>query len=259
MLLTGLGGDDVWYANGVLRDFVRHGRLIPALVDAFRCSEGLSGARRLLDAGWGLLPPATAVRIAQRLSRNAAGPPEWLGPTLREAHAGADDRIEILDLDWPSHLVCSLWTQLTLAQTGMIIDATVEYGLDDAIEVRAPCLDVRLVEHILTIPWQQRQPRGHFRRTARDALGASLPAVFADRVGQQGWGTVWEATALRVIPALAPIIERGPWLSAPFIDRGIARAMWRDVLDSGAGAAPESCLIVPEIGALEAWLRGFFL
>jgi len=258
VLLTGIGGDDVWFAHGVLRDFVRHGRLITAVGDAFRGSQGLGGVRRLLDAGWGLLPPATAARLAGRLSPRPA-PPEWLGPALRAAYAVADDPPEILDVDWPSHLYHSLWAQLTHPQASAVIEAMVEHGLDDAIEVRAPCLDVRLIDHMLSIPWQQRQPRGHFRRTGRDALGPMLPPVFRGRSGQQGWGAVVEAAALRVIPALAPFIDSGPWLSAPFIDRGIARAMLRDLLANGTRTAPETCLIVPEIGALEAWLRDLFL
>jgi hypothetical protein len=68
-----------------------------------------------------------------------------------------------------------------------------------------------------------------------------------------------EATARRVIPALAPLIDGDSWSSEPFIDRGIARAILRDVMERGDQAAPGSCLLIPEFAALEAWLRGFLL
>lgn len=257
VLITGLGGDDVWHATGVLRDFFRHGRLVPALVDAFH--PGLSGVRRAFDAALGVFPPAVAARIAHRLANRRAPPPEWLGPVLRDAYGPFHDSLEVLDVPWPSHMVCSIWTHLSLPQAAAVAEATMEHGLDDGIEVRAPCLDVRLIQHMLSIPWEQRRPRGHFRRTARDALGPTLPELFRGRIRQSSWTPVWEAAARRVIPALEPFIESGPWLSAPFLDRGIARAMFRDVLDRGADAAPESCLLVPEFAALEAWLRELLL
>jgi hypothetical protein len=139
-----------------------------------------------------------------------------------------------------------------------VFDAMVEYGTNVGVEVRIPYADVRLIEAVLAIPWWQRDPRGHHRRTGRDALGPLLPREFAERVGQQAATDIWRATALRRAASLAPFFDAGPWLSAPYVDRGVARAMLRDVLTRGTGAAPENAILVGEFAALEAWLRKLF-
>jgi hypothetical protein len=131
----------------------------------------------------------------------------------------------------------------------------VEYGTDAGIEVRMPHGDVRLVEQVLSMPWWQRDPKGHHRRTGRDALGPLLPAVFEERVGQRPATDVWRATFARRAAATASLIETTPWLSAPYVDRGIARSMLRDVLSRGDAAPPDSAVLVGEFAALEAWLR----
>lgn len=259
VLLSGLVGDDIWYAAGVLRDFFRHGRWISLLRSLILSGSGFAAAQRGLNALTGILSPVTAVRLATKGIGLPPAPSEWLGPALREIYRGGAMPIDLPDVVWPSHMVCSIWAQLTMAQATAVIESVVEHALDDGIELRAPCADIRLIEHVLRIPWHQREPRGHFRRTARDALGSLLPPEFAARRGQQPWTAVWHANARRTVSGIAPIIERGGWRSAPFIDRGIARAMLRVAIAGGGASVPETCLLVSEFGALEAWLRELLL
>lgn len=254
VLLGGLLGDDVWYAAGVLRDLVRHGRLVHLLRNLYLTNSIPVAIRRLVDAGLGVVSPAMAHRIADRHRR--AAPPEWLGPALRHLRPAPSPRFDIRRVEWPSHLLCSIWARLTDPRSCLVVESTVEYGSEEGIEVRAPHADIRLVEYVLTIPWEQREPLGHFRRTGRDALGPLLPPEFSTRVGQKPWTSVWRATARRATQALVPFIDTGPWLSAPYVDRGIARGMLRDVVARGVDSAPQNWLHVLEFGTLEAWLRG---
>jgi hypothetical protein len=213
--------------------------------------------RRFVDAALGLLAPAVAYRLGQPLLRSRATPPEWLGPALRaiDSEPVRKTASDLPIADSTSHLLLGLWAALTSANAGRVVDFFVEYGMDDGIEVRAPYADVRLAEAVLRIPWRHREPRGHHRRTGRDALGAILPEVFSARIGQQPWTEVWAANARRRASMVAPLIQRGPWLSEPFVDRGIARAMLQEVLEGRDKDRPQVSILVSDFGALEAWIR----
>ena len=136
-----------------------------------------------------------------------------------------------------------------------MVDAFVEHGTRGGLEIRAPHADLRLVEFVFGIPWQQRLPAGHLRRTGRDALGPLLPAAFSGRTAQRPWTEVVAATARATVKTMTRFMETGPWLSEPFVDRGIARAMFRDLLANGTRAAADSQRWALSFGALEAWLR----
>ena len=260
VLIIGLLGDAVWHATGVLRDFVRHGRW-GAVARNFLITGRQGGAlRRLVDTALGILPPAPAARVAHALFQRRTPPPEWLGPALRERRPSgrrSPDRPKT-EVQSSFHLQSSVWAMLMNPASIFVTDAMVEYGRNVGVEVRIPYADVRLIEAVLAIPWWQREPRGHHRRTGRDALGPLLPREFDKRVGQQAATDIWNATALRRTASLAPFFDAGPWLSGPYVDRGIARAMLRDVLMQGPRAAPENAILVGEFAALEAWLRELF-
>jgi asparagine synthase (glutamine-hydrolysing) len=254
VLISGVLGDGIWHATGVLRDMVRHGRWVAAAFEVLR--RGVPGAySRAVDAALGLLPPALAARGARRLLEAPPPPPEWLGPELRSIYGRR--RLPEMEAgnDWPSHLVRGVWTRLTGAGAGRLVEAFVEYATDEGVELRAPYADVRLAEAVLRIPWRQRAPQGHYRRTGRDALGPTLPPVFAQRIAQQSWVEVWAANARRSARNVAPLIQGGPWVSAPYVDRGIARAMLQDVLAGQDRDRPQVPILVLDFGMLEAWLR----
>jgi asparagine synthase (glutamine-hydrolysing) len=259
VLLSGFLGDETWYAANVLRDFIRHGRFHVAARHVHRAGLGYSGVRPLVDACLGILPPEAAVRVARWLGQRSTSPARWMGPALRTLSRGVQDWPEPTQVDWPSHVICALWARLTSPATASVLDGTVEYGMEEGIEVRLPHADVRLIETVMSVPWDQRDPRGHHRRLGREALGPLLPPEFSSRRGQQPWTAVWRATTRRALPAIAPYIRRGPWLSERFVDRPIARAMFEASLSGGPDADPDGVTLVTELGALEAWLRGLFL
>ena len=77
---------------------------------------------------------------------------------------------------------------------------------------------------------------------------------FAERRGQAPWTEVWAANAKRSARGIAPFIESGGWLSAPFVDRAIARMYLARVLTETPPPL-ELCRLVLQFGELEAWLR----
>jgi asparagine synthase (glutamine-hydrolysing) len=255
VLVSGFMGDEVWWAGGVLRDFVRRGRLNAVSRHVLGAGLGLSALRHALDWGLGIFPPATASRLAKRLERGSAPPPKWLGPRLLEIYPPEPELFDPPPVEWSSHLLSASWARLTEPRTGALMEAMTGYAVEDGIEMRLPHADVRLVEFILRIPWTQREPRGHHRRTGRDALGPLLPDEFSARRVQKPWTSVWNETLHRVICGLAPFFRSGPWTSAPFVDRGIARAMFETAVSDGPSAGMESLWTVAAFGALEAWLR----
>ncbi|HMF40021.1 MAG TPA: asparagine synthase-related protein [Polyangia bacterium] len=257
VLLTGYIGDDVWYARGVLRDLARHGRWWRVVSNIIQRGVDPSTPGRLFDAALGVFPPGLAQRLAERVFSGLPPPPGWMGPALLEIQRsiGHPAARQIPGVEWQSHVVHGVWAQLTDPVVAMVLESANEEGLEEGIEVRTPFTDVRLIEHMLMIPWQQRDPRGHHRRTGRDALGALLPPEFATRIGQQSWADVWAVTSRRTAKTLAPFIVEGPWLSAPFVDRGVARAMLARVLTQTMEVPPEMSPLVVDFAALEAWLR----
>ena len=258
VLVSGLMGDEVWYAGGVLRDFVRHGRLDVLLRHVRRWGLGLSALRRTLDWGLGIFEPSVASTIAHRFEGRSAPPPEWMGPRLREIYPLAAEPADLLSLRWPSHLLASIWARLTSPLTGAHIERMTDYGREDGVEVRLPHADVRLIECIMAVPWRQRDPKGHNRRTGREALGTLLPPEFASRRIQKPWTDVWNATSRRRAHGLAPFFRAGRWASAPFVDRGIARAMFATALTGVANTPPGSLSTILAFGGLETWLCQLF-
>jgi len=257
VLLSGVLGDGLWHAAGVRRDMVRHGRLVEVGRDLSRQGLGFGLLRSIVDAGLGIFRPALAFKVGSRFLAARPAPPEWLGPRLRAIFPPRDEQPVNLGA-WSSHVQYAAWARLSGRDTSHGIDSFVDYAAEDGIELRAPFADVRLAESLLRIPWQQREPRGHLRRTGRDALGPLLPAEFSNRIGQQPWTGVWMENLRRVALVLAPLFRGRRWLSAPFIDRGIARAMLNDVLTGGKDAGLGAHVLVSEMGTLEAWLRALF-
>jgi asparagine synthase (glutamine-hydrolysing) len=256
VLLSGVGGDEILYAGSIFRDFVRHGRVASVFWNATRSGITSGAIREIVDSIFGLFPPATAVRLERWIDRESpVPPPEWMGPMRTLRGSGYEEADEIPDIEWQSHVQIALWMRLNGFRTSGLTDAMVEHGTHDGIEVRLPFLDVRLVEQILKVPWVQRDPQRRLRRIGWDALGSLLPAELSSRGGQPSWAAVRSAAARAMVPCVASFIRRGPWLSAPFIDRGMARGMLEVALTGGVREPDTSCSLVCDFGALEAWLR----
>ena len=263
VLLGGMWGDEVLYAGGIFMDMFRHGRWLDLLNETLIVRRPLArGGRLLAKALPGLLPPMLALGVQRRAFGRPVPRPAWLGPAIRDLYplppAPVDGGID----GWPSHLALSLWSRLSSPHTSALLDSIVANGSADGIEVRLPFADVRIVEHLFSVSWQQRLPRGHLRRFGRDALGSLLPSEFNSRLGQSSWTSVFLATNRTYSPYVARVINEGPWLSAPYVVRADARRLLRDTT-ARAGETHEPRTaddwnLLMKIAGLESWLRLLF-
>jgi hypothetical protein len=249
----------VLFAGGIFLDLFRRGRWPSLLVETLVHRRPVGrGARSLARALVGGLPPPAAAAAAARLFGRPGAPPDWMGPELRRLYPPPGDPVESLDHDWPSHTAFDLWHRMTGPTFGGALNGAVQYAAEYGIEARIPFADVRLVEHLLGVPWQQRIPHGRLRRFGRDAIGPILPPEFAARPAQGPWTAVWEANARRALPTISDLLEGGDWLSAPFIDRAQARAMLRSAAAQGPAVEPGRWMDLLSFAATESWLRVLF-
>jgi asparagine synthase (glutamine-hydrolysing) len=253
-LIGGTGGDDVLFAGGIFLDLCARGRWRDLFRETVVRRKPLSrGARTLARAMLGRFPPTAALQIGRRVFARPGRPPLWLGDRLRAIYPPEYPAIEGLDHDWPSHTQFELWSRITGPEFGRGLGGMVQYGSEYGLEIRLPFTDVRLFEHLLSIPWNQRIPLGHPRRTGREALGPLLPPVFAGRTGQKPWTPVWARNAKAARPLIAKMLETGPWLSEPFVVRSRARQLLREIIDRPNRETGWPRLL--DFAALESWLR----
>ena len=254
VLLSGMLGDDVMHATGVLRDLLRRGHWRQLLASIPRRGPA-SVWRALVDAGLGVLSPGSIQTLSDRSLTPLSAPADWMGPALRALFPLASFVSNASDVSWSTHLASKLWARLTSSHAAGIVDSMVTHGAEVGIEVRMPYADVRLIDEVFRFPWGQRAPRGDHRRTAKDAIGRLLPREFEKRPDQPSWSAVRDANVKSITATLASFIQGGSWLSAPYVDRGMARSVFRNVLGTMRDVPAAARYRVYEFGVFEAWLR----
>ena len=50
-------------------------------------------------------------------------PPEWMGPELRARYPPPPEELFLPDVEWPSHVACELWAQMTGPRVGAAVTA----------------------------------------------------------------------------------------------------------------------------------------
>jgi asparagine synthase (glutamine-hydrolysing) len=257
-LLSGFGGDEVKFAGGIFRDAVRHFRLRTLLRDpAFR--RELKGSWRAIPrASLGVLPPRTALKLLAWHGTRSKQRPGWLGPALLARWPRGSEHLEIPRSPFHSHVEADLFSRLTRPHLSQLIDSTVLGATNEGVEMRLPYLDVRLVERLLQVPWEQRVPAGDLRRLGRQALQDLLPPELSRRKGQGSWKQVWAENSRAMLPAARQLIEDGKWHSAPYVDRQAARDLLFRVDARGRDGDPDEAIEVVSLAAFEAWLSAIF-
>jgi asparagine synthetase B (glutamine-hydrolysing) len=259
VLLGGTYGDEVLFAGGVHLDMFRGGRWGELFRETLLLRDPRGrGGHMLMESMLGVLPPPLALRVRKKLFQRPPGNPAWFGPVLEKLGATRRQGTRQAAVSWPSHVAQTLWSQLTGARVTEVLDSIILYATEAGLEMRLPFADVRLVQHLLTVPWEQRFPRGHLRRFGRDALGPLLPAAFSTRVGQADWRPVFVANAKRAASFIARVLYDNPWHSAPFVDRHKARGLFHEVSKINGVAPPNTWTLLLELVGLECWLRGLF-
>lgn len=259
VLLSGMYGDEVLFAGGIHLDMFLRRRWAELLRETVIRRDALGrGGWMLLESALGILPPAVALRARKAWLGRKRQAPDWFGPVLQSLSLEGIKCKPGSTKSWPSHVAYDLWERLTGNEAATALDGVVRYGSEAGIEMRLPYADIRIVEHLMTIPWDQRFPRGHLRRIGRDALGPLLPNVFMARRGQASWSAVFEKNASRASPSIAGILEDGTWRSAPFVDRSKARGLLRSAGMQVTHNPVNSWNLLLELAGIECWLRRLF-
>lgn len=259
VLLSGMYGDEVLFSGGIHLDMFRRRRWGELLRETVIRRDALGrGGWMLLESTFGMLPPPVALRARRAWLGQTRQAPHWFGPVLEALSLEGHKRNPGSTRLWPSHVAYDLWERLTGNEATRALDGVVLYGTEAGIEMRLPYADIRLVELLMTIPWEQRFPRGHLRRIGRDALGPLLPDVFATRRGQASWSAVFEKNASRASPWIAGILKDATWRSAPFIDRAKARGLLRGAENPVSQNEGHSWTLLLDLAGIEYWLRRLF-
>jgi len=214
-----------------------------------------AGGRQLVKAAAGALAAPLALRLSDRAWRRSAPAPRWMGPRLRAHYPPGPEQLDTLGRAWPSHLACELWARATSPHVSACIDSPIQGGANDGLEVRMPYADVRFIETVLRIPSEQRVERRDVWALRQDALGTLMPAEFRTRPPQASWQPTFGHAARCSFGAVAALLAEGTWLIAPYFDEAETRRWLAELMRKGEAAPDRDCIIVAEIGAVEAWLR----
>jgi asparagine synthase (glutamine-hydrolysing) len=253
ILMSGVLGDTLLHANGVMRDMMRGRQWREIFRFTLGNSRSAAPGRLIGRSLLGFLTPARALRIlASYKNRSARQAPAWAGPRLRELFPLPPPELDILGA--PSHVAVDLWARVTSPSTARVIETAVAYGTRRGIEVRLPFADRRLIEAVLEVPWQDRMPDGDARRLGRDALGALLPEEFGARRDQGSWLPVFVRQARAHRPALRSLFDDDQWVSAPYVSQVAAREMYLRTETAGEGHG-QDVITLTGFGTLEVWLR----
>ena len=185
-ILTGHGGDELFFERGTFRDLARHGRLL-----------------RLLSE----------TRLAPRYSTR--GTRFWLGDALRGVRA---PRAE-------SHTQAATWAWLTGAHAAWMRDLSDDAMARAGLAYRRPLLDGRLARFVLALPWRDRLPSGRMKALLRDAVADLLPAAIVERTCVTTFESAILHHARAARDAAVEWLERGRWRSEPYVARAEARAL----------------------------------
>lgn len=186
VLLSGDGGDQLLDEIGYLADLLRikPGRFMRE-TRAFAAWYGGSPQEFAHLALAMLLPPALKY-WGKRMARRA--PPAWINAQLAR-EVGLQERIREPRhrLRFPSF--CQAHTYLSVFSPYYLLKRELDerYAAWWGTEVRHPFLDSRLVEFILSIPWERRTRDGERKRILRSAMAGLVPEAIRLRHGKGDW------------------------------------------------------------------------
>jgi hypothetical protein len=137
------------------------------------------------------------------------------------------------------------------------LDRTAAYGADQGIEFRYPFLDSRLVNFMLSVPFEHRLAGTCSRWLHRQALRPILPPAIADRMSKPGFSRAVIEWGRRSRPAIEEVLQGSEWLSDRFVDRDQVRRLLArlDVQPASAVEAWDGWRDVRSIVNIEVWRR----
>jgi asparagine synthase (glutamine-hydrolysing) len=269
-VLSGIGGDELFFERGIYRDLAAHLCWRTLWRETGQAGGYTVGSRSfyLRDALQSLITRSAAYRslAARRLavllgmarSRRRERRPGWLrawrrgsssSPTISPT-AAADGATPA---PFTSETQQFTWEWMTSARLVATLEAEDRTAASAGLEMRYPFLDTRLARVILATPYTHRLPGARMKALLRDAMGDTLPQAVRERSVVTLFDTAIATAIAAKLPALREAVERGPWESDRWVDREAARTLLRrvdaDPLDTDLAIA------LWDVATLELWLR----
>lgn len=228
VLLSGDGGDHLLDEIGYLADLLRRLRL-GRFVGETRAFAGWYGSEVRTFAGLALaalLPPVLRF-WGKRILRGV--PPAWINRDLARA-IGLRERLREPRhrLAFPSHAQAESYLAVTSPYFLLKLEVDERFTARWGTEARYPFLDSRLVEFVLSIPWERRTRDGERKRILRAALPEGVPAAVRRRRGKGDWTRLTDRQLLALCrrERPAPLANRSGLLGR-YLDLGQAQALVR--------------------------------
>jgi asparagine synthase (glutamine-hydrolysing) len=251
IVLSGIGGDQIGVPWGGIRDAVTEGRWR----DAARMIRDRPGATRrtqvkVLEALARSFVPSPVRRLRALLGHQDHRP-QWLSEWARR-HARTRPE-PTTPPEAHTEIARRNWRSLTSGMHSSVLAVLQQHAIREGVEYRFPFLDIDLVSLALSIPARHWPPPWPFERLQREVFRDRLPAEIVARRSKGNFEPALELRVRRHLPTIRDLIDSGPWMSAPFVDRTGARRLLQDFL----GETPALTVIYGlwAVVTLEAWMR----
>lgn len=260
-ILSGSGGDQIGWSEGILRDLAashQWTRLIREI--AFERPGSLSAkAALLIDSASGAVPRwaihghRRARALLGRFSRPSGI--AWLSPDLKRLATERSRQAPLEDGTFLSHLQRQRWRDLNVPSLGWSIERQYRAAATHGVEMRFPFLDVRLARFVLSIPFDHWGVGRYPERFHRTALADLLPHELVKRRWKTTFGDALSQRLRKNSALISNILLGGKWESAPYVDRKEARRLLFTCQNPASASFGDRYRLL-QIVTLEAWIRG---
>jgi asparagine synthase (glutamine-hydrolysing) len=256
-VLSGIGGDELFFERGVYRDLAAYGHWRTLYDELTRSGWYASTSRRsyardaLRSIARRTIPGRMVASVVARARarRGVRHRPDWLRPLPGQCPPTPLHT----PMSFSSETQRFTWEWLTSPRLVATLEAEDRTATSCGLQMRYPFLDSRLSHVVLSTPYGQRLPGGRMKALLRDAAGDSLPDVVRARTQVTSFDAAIAIAIARKLPALRAIVQEGPWRSDTWVVRERAAALLHRVEagDRDIGQA----IALWDVATLELWLR----
>jgi asparagine synthase (glutamine-hydrolysing) len=194
VMLDGQGADEqlagyAFFHSGIVREYLRHGNIIAALKEVYyfgklRANTEIYGFKGLF---YFIIKDLLPLKIQRKLIKSFTSREEF--NWLKVPYTGASVERCRTTRNFDESTKQSMLYGLV-----MLLHYEDRNSMASSIEGRTPFLDYRLVEHIVSLPPEQRLKNGVTKRVMRDAMKGVLPEKIRTRTSKLGFAVpveVW--------------------------------------------------------------------
>ncbi len=187
VFLSGDGGDQLLDEIGYLADLLAAMRPLRFLRETREFAGWYGGgAREFGELALATLLSPRLKYSGKRIARRA--PPAWINAQLAR-EVGLKERIREPRhrVRFPSFAQADTYLSTSSPYYFLKLEVEERYAASNGMEGRYPFLDSRLVEFVLSIPWDRRTRNGERKRILRSAMYGIVPETIRLRRGKGDW------------------------------------------------------------------------